>query len=417
MPEKTGGVRESRSLDMLELEYGNLRTVLAWLESSEQTDRLIQLTGALGWFWHLRGHLTEGRSWLDRAVAKDADNKADTAHRARALRSAGLLAWEQGDFTRAAGNVEQALAISADIDDRPGVATALLNLGVVQEKQGDDVGAMAYYEQALAIYRELNNTGGITHTVMNMGDTAYRQGDLERSALYTEEALTLSRRMKDPMYTALSLTNAGQLALARGETTTALGQFRESLKLAVETHNDWFVADALGGLAGVAVAAGDPERAARWLGTAQTICDAIGTPAVPHHALFAHSLSEAKAALSDAQFSAAWDEGRACSTLDCVADTQQWQGTPAAAATPVRPAAAPPKPVGTATSVPANLNLTERELDVLRLVVEGKSSREIAEELYISPRTATTHVANILSKLGVNSRSAAVAVAFQSGLV
>jgi DNA-binding CsgD family transcriptional regulator len=284
---------------------------------------------------------------------------------------------------------------------------------VIREKQGDDDGAMAYYEKALALYRELNLTGGMTHTVMNMGDTAFRQGDLERSALYTEEALTLARRLKDPMYTALSLTNAGQLALARGEATAA-ALFRESLALAVETHNDWFIADALAGLAGVAAAAGDPASGARWLGTAQTICDAIGTPAVPHHALFARSLSEVKAKLNETDFTAAWEEGRACPTLECVADAQRWQVAPAVPARSVAPAkAASPAPAAGA----GHLNLTERELDVLRLVVEGKSSREIAEELYISPRTATTHVANILSKLGVNSRSAAVAVAFQSGIV
>jgi DNA-binding CsgD family transcriptional regulator len=55
------------------------------------------------------------------------------------------------------------------------------------------------------------------------------------------------------------------------------------------------------------------------------------------------------------------------------------------------------------------LGLTERELEVLRLVAAGRSNREIAAELFISPKTASVHVSNILGKLGVGSRGEAAA--------
>ena len=54
---------------------------------------------------------------------------------------------------------------------------------------------------------------------------------------------------------------------------------------------------------------------------------------------------------------------------------------------------------------------------MLRLLAEGQSDREIADALMISPRTAMTHVANILNKLGVNSRTAAASLAIRQGLV
>ena len=57
------------------------------------------------------------------------------------------------------------------------------------------------------------------------------------------------------------------------------------------------------------------------------------------------------------------------------------------------------------------LGLTERELEVLRLVAAGRSNREIAAELFISPKTASVHVSNILGKLGVASRGEAAATA------
>ena len=60
--------------------------------------------------------------------------------------------------------------------------------------------------------------------------------------------------------------------------------------------------------------------------------------------------------------------------------------------------------------------LTPRELDVLRLLVEGRSNRQIAERLFISGKTAGVHVTNLLAKLGVHSRLEAAAVARRLGL-
>jgi DNA-binding NarL/FixJ family response regulator len=61
--------------------------------------------------------------------------------------------------------------------------------------------------------------------------------------------------------------------------------------------------------------------------------------------------------------------------------------------------------------------LTPRELEVLRLLVEGRSNRQIAERLFISGKTASVHVTRILTKLGVHSRLEAAARAREFGLV
>ncbi|MFL4947922.1 AAA family ATPase [Streptomyces sp. MMS24-I31] len=63
-----------------------------------------------------------------------------------------------------------------------------------------------------------------------------------------------------------------------------------------------------------------------------------------------------------------------------------------------------------------SLGLTSRERDVLRLVSAGRTNRQIAEELFISPKTASVHVSNILAKLGVSGRGEAAAVAHRLGL-
>ncbi|WP_345055267.1 response regulator transcription factor, partial [Streptomyces rameus] len=77
-------------------------------------------------------------------------------------------------------------------------------------------------------------------------------------------------------------------------------------------------------------------------------------------------------------------------------------GTPGQSPAPADPAAA--------------LGLTGRERDVLGLVAAGRTNRQIAEELFISPKTASVHVSNILGKLGVSGRGEAAAVAHRLGL-
>jgi DNA-binding NarL/FixJ family response regulator len=61
--------------------------------------------------------------------------------------------------------------------------------------------------------------------------------------------------------------------------------------------------------------------------------------------------------------------------------------------------------------------LTAREQEVLRLPALGRSNRQIGEELYITGKTASVHVSNILAKLGAASRTEAVAIAYREGLI
>ena len=78
--------------------------------------------------------------------------------------------------------------------------------------------------------------------------------------------------------------------------------------------------------------------------------------------------------------------------------------------------------IGLGPQPPARLpaypdGLTSREIEVLRLVAAGKSNPEIAEELFISPRTVTTHVSNILNKINASNRAEAATYASRQGLV
>jgi DNA-binding CsgD family transcriptional regulator len=63
------------------------------------------------------------------------------------------------------------------------------------------------------------------------------------------------------------------------------------------------------------------------------------------------------------------------------------------------------------------VNLSPREREILALLADGQSQKQIAAALVISPKTVATHIQHLLSKLGVHSRAQAVAIAYRLGLV
>jgi non-specific serine/threonine protein kinase len=112
-----------------------------------------------------------------------------------------------------------------------------------------------------------------------------------------------------------------------------------------------------------------------------------------------------RAALGDAEFEAARAAGRALPLPDVLVEAER------DAATSVRPAK------GERSGRSGTLfGLTARELEVLRLVASGRTNREIAAALFVTQRTAATHVTHILAKLGVESRTEAAAWAVRYGL-
>ena len=88
-----------RWLERCETELDNLRAVLSWALERGDAATAQGLFAALGWFWYVRGHLSEGRTWGERAIALG--DARPTPERMRAVRSTAWLTWGQGDYPRA----------------------------------------------------------------------------------------------------------------------------------------------------------------------------------------------------------------------------------------------------------------------------------------------------------------------------
>ena len=160
------GPEQGEWLTRLETEHDNLRAVLVWAEAQDHETGL-RLAAALWRFWYARGHLNEGRGWLERALALD--GAGQSAARVRALHGAGVLADLQGDPAQAEALVTESLALARSLQDRRGEALALVALGLVAAFEGDTAREVALTEASLALWRDLDDAWGAAGALDNLG--------------------------------------------------------------------------------------------------------------------------------------------------------------------------------------------------------------------------------------------------------
>jgi DNA-binding NarL/FixJ family response regulator len=119
---------------------------------------------------------------------------------------------------------------------------------------------------------------------------------------------------------------------------------------------------------------------------------------------YEHSVSAARTQLDEEAFASAWAQGRGISPEQAIAARE------------VEPAPAIPLQPPTRTHLPYPNDLTAREVEVIRLVAQGLTNAQIAEQLVLSPHTVHSHVRSILSKLGVSTRGAIIRYAVEHQL-
>jgi non-specific serine/threonine protein kinase len=324
-PELTGPEGPSW-LERLEHEHANLRAAIEWSLEHGEREIALRLVGVLYVFWLQRGHISEGRQWMD-AVLSDsnaaaAGENAGDDIRAKAFYGAALLAKFQGDYVAAGAWLEQTIVLARAAGDRRMEAKAFNVLGMAAQDQGDLTEAAARLEQSLALMRELGDRRGIAVALSNLGGVAFFQGDMERAAAAYGEALARDRQDGDQVGIATDLTNLCGVARRQGEPDRSASLGREALALWRDLGDPLGVANTIESLAMTFATAGRGELAARLLGASATLRDTIGVPLSPaEHDDTEATIAPARATLGDESWSAAFASGQTLSMEQAIEES------------------------------------------------------------------------------------------------
>ena len=398
----------------LEAEQGNFRAALGWAlgpgpaESEDVAQERavvgLRLAVALGQgrFWAANG-LSEGLRWLEEGLTRSGNSLPDPV-RATALNEAGWIATVQGNGVRAVVLLEESFVLSRRLGDKSGVAASLVQLGqLLTMSDGDPERVAALREEAETLRSETLEPSQAAYLVMFMALASWHGHDDEVALALFEEGLGQFRDLGNLQGAAVCLGSIGFLKLEREGPVQAATIFEEALRILMNLRDRVGIYHCLLGAASVALLRGDPVHAARLWGAAEALGEASAVGLVPliraHYDYEGH-LHTARSRLGDGAFKAAWTEGRAMSSEQAIEHALGTLPTPETAPPPKYPA-----------------GLSGREVEVLGLVAKGLTNAQIAQRLYISPRTVNAHLGSVYHKIGTSTRAEATRFAVEYGLL
>ncbi len=370
----------------------------------------------LGMIASAKGNDTKARALLEESLAL-AREVGDTGRIAYVLLSLGSVLSGQDEYDRTNDLLEESLALFRELSDTEGMAWSLYILGRVRFAQGDTVSARVLAEESLTQCQVMKHQDVLARALDLLGQCALRQGGAERAQALFEESLALFRLLGEQRNIAWSLSRVARAAAVQGDNAAAFARYEESLALFREVDDTGGMASCLKGWAELVARQGEAVWAERLWGAAESL-HAMKRP----HDIFIlpdmdtddeQLMAAARTQLGERAFARALAEGRTMTPEQALAARGEMlmpDRTPAKSITQARTSTHKRR-----STYPHGL--TEREVEVLRLVARGLTDAQIAEELVISPRTVNAHLRSIYNKLDITSRNAATYFAIEHQLI
>jgi predicted ATPase/DNA-binding SARP family transcriptional activator len=353
-----GGDGLELELDRLDAELPNLRKAYDFAVETSDPVAALRIAGRLDRYAYLRGRYHEIRQWMDAAVTSYPDAPADL--RAKVLLGSGRLALLQCDYAPAVRRLEAALRLYRELADPRGIYGGLQVLGSVAREQGRYARAVELHAEslavaeaagdrwavasahgylafvswlqrdfdraaaeagaALAMFRELGDVEGAAWSLISLGTVARYQGEVERAAALLAESRALAESIGFREGIAWCCEQLGLLAAVDGD-PAAIMLLRRSLELHGELRDRWRMASVLEDLAAITLALDRARTAARLLGAAEAIRDAIGTVIAPcERPQHLQTATAVRAALGEEAFAAARQQGMLATVDELTAD-------------------------------------------------------------------------------------------------
>lgn len=375
-------------LRRLDRDFENLRLAVRTAQARGDAESVLRLTGALWWYLWMRGHLREGVGWLEPALGRD-----DVSEPARlaGLGAAAMLLGALGRSDESATLAGELLHRARRLGNHTDAARAATLLGMEWFRRGDLDQTLPLFEQALAAARAAAHPMLVGNALVNLGQVLRQRGEADRAEAFYRQGLAHFEREADVWGIAYAANNLAALLLHQGKHEQATRLSAEAVRLLTGLGDRFYLIFAVEDLGRVVAAGGRSASAARLFGAGHALRLATGALLPPGgQADYEHDLAAVRGVVGDAGFARAWAEGeqRPFETLGDETTAQVQAPAPAAAAELRGP----------------NGVLTQREVEVVRLLGQGCSNRQIAAALVVTVGTAGVHVEHILRKLDLQSR-------------
>lgn len=268
-------------LKCLAIDQDNFRAALEWnLGPAGDAVFGLRLASSLQEFWRIRGNMSEGAAWLERAL-QCAGDVAPASLRARALAGAGSLLRDQGHLARAQDRLEEARALFSALSDRRGVAYALNRLGTViayRFNAPEDIQrGVALLEESLSIYQPDEDDWIIAAAQWQLaGILMRRQNDLEHAQPLFESCLRMAERMGDAKNTIAALAALAEVERRHLRFAQSLELAGRSIERSRQINDTFGEIEALLEYGETARVMRDFERAHTALTNARALCKDIG---------------------------------------------------------------------------------------------------------------------------------------------
>jgi len=450
-------------LRRLDLDLGNIRGALQTARDyqAEFGEVGVILASATWRYWLIRGQTIEGARWLEEMLSCRSVVDISILIEAEALNHLGNLRLELGNHTSASIHYRESLDLYRSIGHRDGVADELNNLGLVQLIEGKndlarqslgeslsirrdngeprnlpatlsnlgDVAlnegnydlAESFHAESLRIRRGIGNLRGIALSLFSLGSVAYLRDEFDIAQAMLDEGLEYQARVDDPYSRGCILLAMGRLDLARGNAVQAVERLHRSLEILQKMGSLRIMTEVIEAIALAAERFGFHREAVRLLGTTHAMrkeqhIGINGRSRRDNDRMLASLHRNMSTEVFDREFVVGERQLITQAAQDAISLTAYIRDR-AEEGQLVTTSPGGDFDPSVAYTRARELGLTRRERQVLELLVRGASDKEIADELSIAPRTAMTHVSNILSKLDVNRRTAAASYALREGLV
>ncbi|HWI51751.1 MAG TPA: tetratricopeptide repeat protein [Symbiobacteriaceae bacterium] len=431
----------------VDLVYPDIEAALQWALATGDGTAAQRFCVALSGYWSTRGRLLAGYQLLTQALQLPSESPF---HHTKALTAAGCMAGDLGELASGEALLRQAIARWRELDDVVELARTLMNLGVALRRQGRYDEAESAYRESLAYQSTLPDQSDLVLTYLNLGvvlgtrgdhaqavvqfhaalDTARRIGDqwgaatalsqlavaavtdkrLDDAAACRTEALVLFRDMGDQLGVLVTLSSLAGVSRELGNLEQAQAYYRECLTIALKMRRMTTVLDTLDQLMQILLGLKQLEVVARLLGFCDLARQRESVPRSPELTALVLTLTEKSTkALGGTWFGALYRAGS-------IMSLEQAVEVATSVTTPIIPQVPLQDQSGSDLPAPEGAEgLSAREVQIIHLLVQGLSSRELGERLFLSPRTVEKHLERLRQRLGVPNKARLIAWALQNG--